>query len=108
MKSLGVKMVRATKDGLTYTAAQTAPSLPVNIGNSVHATVGLQPFRHPHKHSMKRIPKDHNRVALDGPAPDGPSRNIENAPPYLVPEILRAYNADGLSVTGNGQTIAIL
>src|SRR5262249_39001792 len=38
----------------------------------------------------------------------GPSPNIQNAPPYLVSEILKAYNANGLSVTGKGQTIAIL
>src|SRR5262249_35807972 len=38
----------------------------------------------------------------------GPSPNIQNTPPYLVSEILKAYNADGLSVTGKGQTIAIL
>ena len=32
----------------------------------------------------------------------------KNEPPYLVDEILKAYNADGLNVTGAGQTIAIL
>ena len=32
----------------------------------------------------------------------------QNAPPYLVGEILKAYNADRLNVTGAGQTIAIL
>ncbi len=37
-----------------------------------------------------------------------PSPNVENAPPYLVSEIMKAYNADGLTVTGKGQTIAIL
>jgi kumamolisin len=34
--------------------------------------------------------------------------NIANTPPYLVSEILKAYGADGLAVTGQGQTIAIL
>jgi kumamolisin len=38
----------------------------------------------------------------------GPAPNIANAPPYLVSEVLKAYNADGLGVTGKGQTIAIL
>jgi kumamolisin len=37
-----------------------------------------------------------------------PSPNVENTPPYLVSEIMKAYNADGLTVTGKGQTIAIL
>lgn len=37
-----------------------------------------------------------------------PTPNIANAPPYLVAEILSAYNAKALGVTGAGQTIAIL
>ncbi len=37
-----------------------------------------------------------------------PATIIDNAPPYMVPEILKAYGADGLDVTGKGQTIAIL
>ena len=39
-KSLAVKMVRVTKDGITYTAAQDAPSLPESVGKSVSAIVG--------------------------------------------------------------------
>src|SRR5258708_19876975 len=42
-KSLGVQMVRVTKDGITYTAARNAPSLPADIAVSVHAIVGFQP-----------------------------------------------------------------
>ena len=34
--------------------------------------------------------------------------NIANAPPYLESEVLKAYSADGLPVTGKGQVIAIL
>jgi len=50
------------------------------------------------------LPNDGNRVDHGvEPAP-----NIANAPPYLVSEILGAYNANGLGVTGAGQTIAIL
>ena len=37
-----------------------------------------------------------------------PSTNVANKPPYLVREVLKAYDADGLAVTGSGQTIAIL
>src|SRR5436190_10039020 len=48
-KALAVKMVRVTKDGITYTAAQDAPSLPASVGKSVSAIVGLQPFRRAHK-----------------------------------------------------------
>jgi len=131
-KSLAVNMVRVTKDGLTYTAAANAPSLPADVGRSVHAIIGLQPFRKAHKHSRMRRPKHGNRSSLgkgeerqppntrnltgrarspgatNAPDVGGPTPNIANAPPYLVQEVLRAYDADGLGVTGEGQTIAIL
>src|SRR5229473_2992083 len=106
-QSLQVKLVRVTKEGLTYTAAQNAPSLPADVGNSVHAIIGLQPFRQAHKHFKRRIPQAGNRVSPTASTP-GPGVNILNSPPYLVPEVLKAYNADGLAVTGKGQTIAIL
>ena len=107
--SLGVKMIRVTKDGLSYTAAQNAPSLPVEVAATVNSIDGLQPFRQANKHIRRRAPKAGNRAALNGnTAVAGPAANIENAPPYLINEILKAYNADGLPVTGQGQTIAIL
>lgn len=129
-KSLAVTMTRVTKDGITYNAAQNAPSLPNDVGDSVHAIIGLQPFRRAHKNSRMCIPSHGNRASLNGmndvktkPAKGGSGKkstkgaaagidglvtNIANNPPYLVSEILKAYNADGLSVTGKGQTIAIL
>lgn len=115
-KSLGVEMARVTKDGITYTAARNAPSLPAEVAKSVHAIIGLQPFRQAHKNSRKCAPAGGNRAGLVGPAqPEGlslnaavASTNVQNAPPYLVSEVLKAYGADGLTVTGNGQTIAIL
>jgi len=109
-RSLGVKMVRVTKDGFTYTAAQNAPSLPADVARSVHAIIGLQPFRQAHKHSRKCVPSHGNRTGL-GPRPESVSAaapTMDNVPPYLVPEVLRAYDADALGVTGAGQTIAIL
>ena len=48
-RALQVKMVRVSQNGLTYTAAQNAPSLPAEIGEPVEAIVGLQPFRHAYK-----------------------------------------------------------
>jgi kumamolisin len=131
-KSLAVTMTRVTKDGITYNAAQNAPSLPNSVGNSVHAIIGLQPFRRAHKNSRMCIPSHGNRASLNGTSVaktkgakdsstkkpgaakvaatgiDGFVTNIANNPPYLVSEILKAYNADGLTVTGKGQTIAIL
>lgn len=133
-KSLAVNMVSVTKGGLTYTAAQNAPSMPADVAKNVQAIIGLQPFRKAQKHFRICSPKDGNRTSLvaSDPAngPTGkkssgrgrsarrslslsatvgaPSPDVKNAPPYLVSEIMKAYNADGLTVTGKGQTIAIL
>src|SRR5262249_44111324 len=130
---LDVKMTRVTKDGITYTAAQNAPSLPAEVGQGVHAIIGLQPFRQAQKQNRQCVPSGGNRASLaatgvarkggtkksaarKGAAKgatfkggiSGPTPNIQNAPPYLVKEVLKAYNADALPVTGKGQTIAIL
>jgi kumamolisin len=108
-KSLQVKMVRVTKDGITHTAARNAPSLPAEVAGSVHAIGGLQPFRHPHRHLRWVAPKNRqSSIAAAGADNTVPSPNISNAPPFLVSEVLKAYNADGLGVTGKGQVIAIL
>jgi kumamolisin len=124
-KSLDVDMVRVTKEGVTYTAAKNAPSLPADVGKSVQAIIGLQPFHQARKH-FRIGPQDGNRASLSAPASGAPRKggraargkaltaaaaatpSIANTPPYVVPEILKAYGADGLAVTGKGQTIAIL
>lgn len=105
-KSLQVRMVSVTKDGITSMAAQNAPSLPADIGAPVHAILGLQPFRRAHKHFRTRFASHGNRTALDDAGTLAP--NVANEPPYLVPEILKAYGATGLNLTGKGQQIAIL
>jgi kumamolisin len=124
-KSLAVNMVRVTKDGITYTAAQNAPSLPADVGKSVSAIVGLQPFRRAHKQfrictpqSGVTAPLRHTKRPAAKTAKTGSkAKKGKSAAPaatasvqdgYLVSEILKAYNANGLSVTGKGQTIAIL
>jgi kumamolisin len=120
-KSLAVNMVRVTKDGITYTAAQNAPSLPDDVGKGVQAIIGLQPFRQAHKNSRMLMPHRGERdslIASEG-APIAPlihgaaaaaalAPKADFSPPYFVSDILKAYNADGLAVTGSGQTIAIL
>jgi kumamolisin len=124
-KSLDVDMVRVTKEGVTYTAARNAPSLPADVGKSVQAIIGLQPFHQARKH-FRMGPQDGNRASLSAPASGAPRKGgraargaaltaaaaatpaIANTPPYVVPEMLKAYGADGLAVTGKGQTIAIL
>ena len=123
-KSLEVQMARVTRDGITYNAARNAPSLPSDVGDGVHAIIGLQPFRHAYKNSRMRTPSNGNRASLgseneEKPTPPktrsfatasapAPTPNIANAPPYLVREILKAYNGESLGLTGAGQTIAIL
>lgn len=98
-KSLDVKMVRVTKNAQTYNAAQNAPSLPNEIAQGVQAVIGLQPFRQ----ATKNVRQFHQPSS-----PPAPTPSIANAPPYLVKEVLKAYEADNLGVTGQGQTIAIL
>ena len=93
-KALQVTMVSVARNGITYTAAKDAPSLPAEVAQSVHAIIGLQPFRHANKHRRAPEPLTTNDAGT--------------AKGYLVNQILKAYNADGLGVTGKGQTIAIL
>jgi kumamolisin len=119
-KSLQVDMARVIKDGITYTAARNAPSLPADIGKTVHAVIGLQPFQTT-KHSRKCTPQNGNTMTLANdvgtrnakrtvaaPAGTKQSARIANTPPYLVSEILTAYGAQNLNGTGKGQTIAVL
>jgi kumamolisin len=49
-----------------------------------------------------------SRTILTANAAPPPATNVANAPPYLVSEVLKAYNGDQLGATGAGQTIAIL
>jgi kumamolisin len=93
-KALQVTMVSVIKNGLTYTAAKDAPSLPAEVSQIVHAIIGLQPYRHANTH--RRAPEP---LAVN---------TAETTKGYLVNQILKAYNADSLGVTGKGQTIAIL
>jgi kumamolisin len=98
--SLKVDMVTVSKEGVTYAAAKNAPSLPERVGADVRAIVGLQPWRRARKH-LRRAP-----IATVDAEAEPAARVPENG--YLVRDILKAYNADGLEATGAGQTIAIL
>ena len=113
-KTLQVQMVRVFKDGVTYTAARNAPSLPSDVSAGVRAIIGLQPFRHARKHDRRVMLRGGNRgsrvvtsAGTQNTTP-APTPNIANAPPYLVSEILKAYNADNLGANGAGEKIAIL
>jgi kumamolisin len=96
--SLQVQMVPVVKDGVTYVSAEGPPSLPSDVGAAVSGIHGLQPYRRINKHFRQLLVQE----ALS-PAPA-----INFAPPYLPKEILTAYGAAGLTLNGQGQTIAIL
>ena len=109
-KALDVNMVRVTQNGFTYTASRNAPSLPIDVGGPVEHIGGLQPFRRARKHGRHQPPRRGNRAGLgrmDDSAPQ-PSPAVANAAPYLPSEVLKAYGADGIDVTGAGQTIAMI
>ena len=48
-EQLQVEMARVTRDGVTYNAARTAPSLPTRSAQGFQAIIGLQPFRQANK-----------------------------------------------------------
>jgi kumamolisin len=98
--SLKVDMTTVSKEGVTYAGAKNAPSLPEPVGADVRAIVGLQPWRRARKH-LRRAP-----IATVDAEAEPAAPVPENG--YLVADILKAYNADGVAATGAGQTIAIL
>lgn len=111
-KALQVEMVRVAQRGYTYTAARNAPSLPAGIAASVEHINGLQPFLQAHKHAKCLVPKAPPSAAAT-PATRAPKKTATTKvrapkPPYLVRDILKAYDADKLAVDGSNQVIAIL
>jgi len=92
--AFGTRFGRVKFDGNESSSALIPPSLPAILAERVLGVNGLQPHLRP---------KPHSKVNL-GQA----EKLIDNAPPYTVPEILLAYNATGLGVTGAGQTIGIV
>ena len=102
-KQLQVDVAKVTRDGVTYNAARTAPSLPQDVGAGVQAIIGLQPFRHANKHSRRFA-----SWAERDPELVRAAVTTAGEPPYLVADILAAYGATNVSATGAGQTIAIL
>src|SRR5581483_3456242 len=71
---------------------------------SVEHIGGLQPFLQAHKHAKCRIPK--HPVATAAAAK--PKKNAAPKPPYLVKDILKAYDADAVTADGTHQVIAIM
>jgi kumamolisin len=94
-QAFGTKFARVTTSaGVESSSALTAPSLPAAIAGPVLGINGLQPQMHP---------KSHAQIL-----PRQPLSLTNNLPPYKVSEIAKAYGANGLSVNGSGQKIAIV
>jgi kumamolisin len=103
-RALQVDLVRVTAGGVTYTSVRNAPSLPEDVAANVRAIGGLQPHRQAHKHSKRFTRGNRPATAAD----DVAETNADTQNGYLISQILSAYGADGLDVTGDGQTIAIV
>jgi sugar lactone lactonase YvrE len=92
-QALGVTFARVVgRDGAEYTSAVTAPSLPGDVSPAVLGIHGLQ------QHIRQRP------LAL--PRQTGPDTTI-SVGGYYPGTIAQAYNANGLTATGAGQTIAV-
>lgn len=103
-RALQVELVRVTHDGITYTSARNAPSLPDNVAANVRAIGGLQPHRQARKHSRRypAVPRPPMGAVAETNA------HATAVPGYRPAQIMKAYGADGLHLTGQGQTIAIV
>lgn len=89
-ESLQTEMVEVNMEGRSYHAARTHPSLPRQVATAVLGINGLQPYLKARKLLMR------------------PQVVSGIQPPFLVGNILTAYNAANLGVTGSDQKIAIL
>jgi kumamolisin len=94
-QGLGTKFGRVNMAGSEHTSALTAPSLPGGIGASVLGINGLQPHLHPRHHFIVAPLLQAQKL-------------VNNSPPYTVPEIAKAYNANALPTNGSGQKIGIV
>jgi kumamolisin len=100
-QALQVEFGKVSAENQVFVSATTAPSLPASLAPMVLGIDGLQPHIHPHKHSHRVIPASPRSNA-------GVTPQTANQAPYLINEIRKAYNADGVTVTGLGEKIAIV
>ena len=88
----------------TYISALTPPMVPVNLAPILVGINGLQPHIQLHKHSQRVTPQ-----SIRLPTESGGLRPLlADQPPFLVSEVLKAYNADSLTLTGEGEKIAVV
>jgi kumamolisin len=104
-KSLKVRMVRVRSGGVTYDAAKTPPSMPADVGKNVLSIGGLQPFLSAEPQSILAPIEGFPPIGLQARAIVAP---VVEKPPYLVSDLLRVYDANGVNLGGDGEKIAIL
>jgi kumamolisin len=86
-----ISFARVSRRGAEFTSAITAPTVPASLASVVIGVNGLQPELRKHTNIQAQ--------------PDSATGNV---PPFFPLQIAKAYGANGLSVTGAGQTIAIV
>jgi len=96
-KSLQTSVAKVSVKGKTYIEGVTAPSLPAALAAPVLGINGLQPHIQPHKHIRK---------AARQVQPDSINGSLRAS--FLTERNTHAYNANGLGLTGAGQTIGIV
>lgn len=87
-QSFAIEFASVPVDGAERPAAVNAPSIPARLAPTVLGVQGLQPLRARRPHLRET--------------------SAPNAPAYYPREILKAYHGDGLTVTGAGETIAVV
>ena len=98
--SFGVTMQSVTVDGVAYTSAIDAPSLPAGVTGGVLGVNGLQPHIQKHTHHRTATAKTAGGVQTN-------SLTTANQPPSLIGEIRSAYNGTTLTTTVNGATTTL-
>ena len=90
------------ESGKEVVAVKNTPSLPLNLSTKISSINGLQPFILKKKKIKKddtiRYTKNLNKA----------DTMVKGKPPYIVNEILGAYNGLGMTYSGLNQTIGIL
>ena len=93
-RAFATKFGRVKFQGVEYTSALSAPSLPAEVAAPVLGVNGLQPYLHPTSALIK--------------LPSQAQKGISNHPPYTVSEIAKAYGANSANTNGSGQKIGIV
>jgi sugar lactone lactonase YvrE len=91
-QSFRTTFARITADGVDYTSAITAPSVPSSLARALRGIHGLQP---------------HQRPRRSQPAALTPLASAGGSVPYYPSQIAQAYGSAALKLDGRGQTIAV-